>query len=215
MNISRKTTFAAGAVMALVLGSGTAYASTAGIFHLGATNRSHTMSVLKNSNGPALMLRSKEKTPPFRVNRAIKVPRLNADRLDGRHASSFALTAGAFGTVLATGVGMVDADNNGVPEQISAVATCPAGTRLTGGGASDFTEAGVTWFSAPVPGSSWQVAVTTDNIAGTELDVSAFAICYNPRGAVPSARVATTRADVLEHLSPALRQKLFAKTTLR
>ena len=38
MNVSRKTTFAAGAIMALILGSGTAYAATGGNFRLGEAN---------------------------------------------------------------------------------------------------------------------------------------------------------------------------------
>lgn len=215
MNVSRKTSFAAGAVMALVLGSGTAYAATGGDFHLGGMNRSSSLTTLQNTHGSALMMKSKEETPPFRVNRGVMVPHLNANLLGGKKEGAFALKAGGVGVITATGVGLGDADSNGSPEEVSAIATCPAGTVRTGGGALDQTPTGgVTWANAPSGATSWIVNVTTSNdpldIANPS-DVKATVLCYNPRGPVESRTVVTTRSQVLAHATPAMKDKLLSR----
>jgi hypothetical protein len=210
MNVSRKTSFAAGAVMALILGSSTAYAATGGDFRLGAVNRAGHMSTLQSTHGPALMLKSGEEAPPFRVNRGVMVPNLNASMVGGRHENAFALKAGGVAVITATGLGL-DNDSNGFPEEVSAVATCPAGTVRTGGGALDQTNNGVTWMSAPSGGGSWQVNVTTDNTSAQEADVKAMVMCYNPRGPVESRTLQTTRSQVFAHLTPGMRDKLLGR----
>jgi hypothetical protein len=99
MRVSRKTSFAAGAMAALVLGSGTAYAATGGSLILGMSNKAGATSVLSNKNGVALSLNSKSGTPSLKVNRSVKVPNLNADMVDGLSAGSFALAKGNTGHV--------------------------------------------------------------------------------------------------------------------
>ena len=90
MNIRTATAFAAGAVVALVLGTGTAYAANGGSFVLGGNNYESREASLNNSNGTALTLRSKSGTPSLKVNRTTKVPNLNADLVDGLSSADIA-----------------------------------------------------------------------------------------------------------------------------
>jgi hypothetical protein len=196
MQISRKTSFAAGAVMALVLGSGTAYAATGGTFILGKANTAGTTTVLSNAKGTALMLNSKSGTPSLKVNRTTKVPNLNADLLDGISSNSLALTSGRTGYVTAPGT-WADLDGDGVDDVILAVADCPAGSMLTGGGSSDFTSTGVVVDDSPFGGGSW-VAVALADPTDVASDLEAHAVCYNPRGRVAGAVAARTSAKTTD-----------------
>ncbi len=216
MNISRKTSFAMGAIMALVLGSGTAYAATGSDFLIGKTNHARKTTVLVNSEGTALFLKSDEGKPPLKVNRAVKVPKLNADKLDGRSEAAFALASGGFGTITAKGLGS-DGDSNGIPETISAIATCPAGTQRTGGGVTDLNDNSVMFLSAPTGTNSWMAVTLNDNaeINTTQNNLSASVICYNPRGPVASVNGRTTKSDLAAEVPPALRQKILSKTATR
>ena len=58
MNIRTTTAFATGAIFALVLGTGTAYAANGGNFKLGGNNYESREASLNNSGGTALTLRS-------------------------------------------------------------------------------------------------------------------------------------------------------------
>jgi hypothetical protein len=196
MQISRKTSFAAGAVMALVLGSGTAYAATGGTFILGKANAAGTTTVLSNAKGTALTLNSKSGTPSLKVNRTTKVPNLNADLLDGISSSSLALTSGRTGSVTAPGT-WVDMDGDGTSDVIMAVADCPAGSMLTGGGNSDFTSTGVIVDNSPLDAGSW-VAVALADPTDVASDLEAHAVCYNPRGRVAGAVAARTTAKATD-----------------
>lgn len=72
------------AYMALFMAmSGTAVAATGGTFILGKSNSADTVSTLTSSSGSPLSLRSPAGSAPLRVNRSVKVERLNADLLDG------------------------------------------------------------------------------------------------------------------------------------
>ena len=216
MNVSRKTSFAMGAIMALVLGSGTAYAATGGDLLIGRYNHASKKTVLINHEGTALVLKSHEGKPPFKVNRRVKVPRLNADEVDGRSEWEFALASGGFGTITAKGDGS-DSDFNGIPEQITAVATCPSGTHRTGGGVTDLNDNTILFVSAPSGENAWIAVTLNDNtdINTTENNLSSFAVCYNPRGSVTSVTTRTTRSDILKQVSPALRRKIDAKVANR
>jgi hypothetical protein len=190
MHISRKTSFAAGALMALVLGSGTAYAATGGTFILGKSNTAGATTVLSNANGTALTLNSKNGTPSLKVNRTTKVPNLNADLVDGLDSSSFALATGKTGYVTAAGT-WEDLDGDGISDIITAIAQCPAGSMLTGGGRSDFTTTGVVVDSRPIGAGGWVVAALADT-TDVASDIEAYAVCYNPKGRVAGAAPART-----------------------
>jgi hypothetical protein len=69
--------------------SGTAVAATGGTFILGKSNAASTVTSLTNSEGTALVLRSPAGTAPLAVNRTVRVKNLNADMVDGKHASDF------------------------------------------------------------------------------------------------------------------------------
>lgn len=185
MRPNTMTSFAAGAICALVIGSGTAYAATGGKFILGKSNQAGATSTLTNKSGTALSLNSKAGTAPLKVNSAVKVARLNADKLDGKDSTAFASAAGKTGYV--TGDGQwADLDEDGYYDTIVAFAECPAGTKLTGGGQSDWTATGVVATSQPLGDGTWAVAVFADP-ADSAADVAAYAVCYNPHGAVRGA----------------------------
>jgi hypothetical protein len=194
MKISRTVSFGMGAVMALVIGSGTAYAATGGKFILGKSNTAGKTTKLTNPNGSALALYSKSGTPSLKVNRTTKVPNLNSDRLDGLDQSSFARAAGQTNSV--SGVGeLLDLTlpADGTPDIIAAFATCPAGTRLTGGGGDDFTSDGVMWTTSPASRTTWVVSTTSATLTAENAEnLIAYAQCYNPRGAVPGGELRTS-----------------------
>jgi hypothetical protein len=215
--------FAAGAVFALVVGSGTAVAATGGKLILGHSNTAGATTSLTNSSGTALSLSSKSGTAPLKVNRSTKVTNLNSDSVDGLDSSALARTAGKTGSFDTTGQ-LVDTDGDGSKDAIVAYAGCPSGTQMTGGGASDYTGSGYLVSSAPdldtdtgVGTEGWLVVVGVDPAANESADdVSASVVCYNPQGAVAGGygRVTTPRA-ALAHLSPTLDRALQAKAAAR
>ena len=188
MKISRPVAFGVGVIMTLVIGSGTAYAATGGKFILGKSNSAGKTTSLTNKHGTALSLSSKAGTPSLKVNRTTKVPNLNSDMVDGLDGSRLALTTGQTNFVSASGF-VVPADPDaGTPAFIAALAVCPAGTQLTGGGGEDDTAGGTLWLTAPgLYRDEWIVASTqtTADVDNAAL-VFAYAQCYNPRGAVPT-----------------------------
>jgi hypothetical protein len=175
VKLSKTGAFAAGVVATLVIGSGTAVAANGKGFVLGRSNHATATSTLTNGKGTPLKLNAKKGSAPLAVNSNTRVPNLNADRLDGIDGSGVALTAGRTGTIRAA-----DTDRDG-----AATATCPPGTRLTGGGG--LSMAGYLEYSGPDfyrPETSWTV---TDYMSAGQDGIYAFAVCYNPRGAVPGA----------------------------
>lgn len=213
MKVSRPTAFTAGAIVALVLGSGTAVAATGGKFILGKSNSATTTTVLTNTRGTALQLNSKAGTPALKVSNATKVPNLNADRLDGLDSGALALASGQTNTVQGMTFS-IDVDEDGAGDVIVSVAVCPTGTRLTGGGGDDFTSDGNLFSNSPLDKTTWFVGSTTTNLAATEEDVLAYAVCYNPRGSVPggsfrvsAAEAAKTQAHAIDLLKERLAPK--------
>jgi hypothetical protein len=191
MSIRTTTAFAAGAIAALVIGSGTAYAATGGKFILGRSNAATSTTTLSNNYGTALNLTSKAGTPSLRVNRNTKVPLLNSDLLDGLDSGSFARATSA-GTVRDTGY--VDDGGTADPadDAVIALAICPAGSQVMGGGGADFTDDGVLFYSAPDGSDAWLVVSSTATLTGSNaLNVEAYARCWNPRANVAgNARLA-------------------------
>lgn len=105
---SRTTTVLLAAVLLVGGLNVAAYAATGGNFLLGRANSATRTSTLSNIGfGPALSLQSRSNTPPLAVNSTKRVAKLNADMVDGKHASSFQPKIGApvwHNLTLATGV---------------------------------------------------------------------------------------------------------------
>jgi hypothetical protein len=176
--------FIAGAVVAVVLGTGTAYAANGGVFRLGRSNSATSATSLTNSNGTALKLSSKAGQPSLQVNRNAKVPSLNSDLLDGIDSGSFA-RATTVGSIIDTGF----VDNGGTADPaddaVIAMAVCPAGSQVVGGGGGDFTDDGILYFSGPDAGDAWLVVSSTAGLNATNAaNVEAYARCWNPRANV-------------------------------
>jgi len=156
----------------LALG-GTAYAANGGSFLLGRNNAASVTSILTDTGAsPALTLRPKAGYPPIATSSKVKSPNLNADLIDGLDSTQLARVGGSTGFIVAD-----DEDLDG-----EATATCPAGTRLTGGGGIAGGADNVLWASAPAAVRTWGAAAVP---AGE--DLAAYAICYSPTGAVPGA----------------------------
>ena len=188
MSIRNATAFAAGAIVALVLGTGTAYAANGGRFILGGNNYETREASLNNSTGTALTLRSKSGTPSLKVNRTTKGPSLNADLLDGVSSSSLVFTTTQLGTITAPGfVADNETPSDTTDDFIVAVAECPSGTQVMGGGADDITDDGVLLSSFPdtsVDPQAW-VAISSATPTQDNADAfTAFARCWDPSGNV-------------------------------
>ncbi len=78
--------------MAVVLGLDyVSLAATGKSLLLGRSNSANAItSLTRTTNGPALSLNSRPGQPGLRVNRPVKVPNLNADRVDGLDSAVFA-----------------------------------------------------------------------------------------------------------------------------
>ncbi len=77
------------AAAVLLLGANvTAYAATGKPLLLGKSNNTTKTTTLASKRGPALSLRTAVTAPPMRVTSPRLVTRLNADQVDGYHASS-------------------------------------------------------------------------------------------------------------------------------
>jgi hypothetical protein len=188
-----------------VLGTGTAYAANGGIFRLGRSNSATAITTLTNTQGTALKLSSKAGQPSLRVNRSTKVPSLNSDLLDGVDSGSFARVT-TVGSI--AGTGFVDDGGTSDPadDAVIAVAVCPAGSQVVGGGGSDLTDDGVLFYSAPDAGDAWLVVSSTAGLNATNAaNVEAYARCWSPRADVGS----NTRMTQAQHtVSPAGRRAI-------
>lgn len=217
MRSSKLGFFAAGAVTALVLGGGTAFAATGGNFILGRSNAATATTTLTNSAGTALAVNSKAGTPTLKVGNTVRVPSLNADMVDGVHAGSFARTAGRTGSFDFAGQA-VDSDGNGKTDTIVASGACPSGTQLTGGGMVDSTQSGITVVNAPNGDpESWVVAVSVDEaVAENPADVTASVVCYKPTGPIAgSYGIAPRQLDATSALSDTTMRRLAVKAAAR
>lgn len=213
-SVRPSSAFIAGAVVALVLGTGTAYAANGGIFRLGKSNSATATTTLTNTRGTALQLNSKAGRPSLRVNRSTKVPSLNADLLDGIDSGSFARVT-KVGSISDTGF----VDDGGTPADTSddavvAVAVCPTGSQVVGGGGADFTDDGIMFYSEPDGDDAWVVVSSTAGLTDANAaNVEAYARCWNPRANVASDTGATegqaqTQAQTQHSLSSAARRAI-------
>lgn len=183
MNVRTAGAFAAGAVVALVLGTGTTYAANGGHFVLGRTNNATTYSTLTNSQGTALVARSKAGKPSILVSDTARVPKLNADMVDGLDSSDLARDVNV-GTVVAVGELIQNGTTETDDDYIEGVAHCPAGSQVMGGGADDFTEDGVLVSSVPEGNRSWYAVSSATPTEENASRFRVFARCWNPQADV-------------------------------
>ena len=180
------TGIAVGVIATLVIGSGTAYAANGGTFRLGKSNKATKLTTLSNSKGTPLSLKAGRNKAPLKVNSRKRVVKLNADQVDGKSASAFALASGKTGVIVALGG---DEDSPGPNYAYAvAVATCPKGTLLTGGGGITQYTGDYLWYTGPGQRpNTWEVDSNGDGVANNGKELLAYAVCYNPRGAVKGA----------------------------
>jgi hypothetical protein len=191
----KSVSFIAGVVVAAVVlgGGGVAWAANGNPLILGQSNKAGKTTKIVDTKGTPLGLTAKAGKAPLTVNTGTKVTNLNADTVDGLSSGSFARTSGQFGIIPAEGV-FQDIDGDLIMDTLWAIATCPAGTKLTGGGSTNFT-GNTTVISAPQDGAYYGVSFADPTVDATD-DVSAYAICYNPKGAVSGAQAFTAKAKI-------------------
>lgn len=180
--------FAAGVAATVLVAGGSAYAATGGTFILGKANTAETPTTLKNTgSGPVLKLPSSTagQSPLGVSSTSGRVTNLNADKVDGQHASAFALASGKTGTIFASGT-PIDFEGDGVTDGYAAFAWCPSGTKVTGGGFDVYTVSGALINRPDTENNGWLV-FSFAGASETGDDVVAWAQCYNPRGSVPGS----------------------------
>lgn len=207
----RPAAFLAGFLAAIVLtgGGAAAYAANGGSLLIGRSNSGTAVTTLTNTRGTPMKLVAKPGYPPLAVNSTTTVPYLSADRLDGLSSGSFALTGGQTGQVLG-GSDWFDVDGDGTADPSEGVifswAYCPPGTKMTGGGTENYTT-GVNFVDAPDDDNGWVALTDASEVDGDiPSDLMTWAVCYNPRGAVPGASRAAAKSS--PHLSAAMRAKI-------
>jgi hypothetical protein len=221
--------FIVGFVAAIVLTGGgvAAYAANGGSLLIGRSNSGTAVTTLTNSAGTPLSLRAKTGYPPFAVNSSKTVANLNADWIDGINGVNLVQRTGPYSATTGNIYGDTDwapldptADPPGPPDENSdmliSVATCPTGTKLTGGGVDNFTSTGFTLVDSP-DANSWYVFVSVADTHGADdlpENVTAYAVCYNPRGLVSGGQPNARAAKPALTLSPAMKDKL-ARATAR
>lgn len=123
--------------------SGTAVAATGGTFLLGRSNRATATTALTNSAGVPLRLNAKTGYAPLSVNSGIRVPYLNADRLDGLDSGQLqrrvtGTCVGAIGSIGSTGAVGCRVMNTTVVTSgvgnLGGSVQCPVGSKVVGGG---------------------------------------------------------------------------------
>jgi hypothetical protein len=210
MNIRTVTAFTAGAIVALVLGTGTAYAANGGNFKLGGNNYESRGASLNNSAGTALTLRSKAGTPSLKVNQTTKVPNLNADMVDGLSSGEIARNVGV-GTATATGEVYDNGTTDTSDDFIAALAVCPGTSQVMGGGADDMTDDGVLLASSPDLDDAWFAVSSATPTQDNAANFTAYARCWNP-----IANVTDTNArQGARALSPSAKRLLSGMTRTR
>jgi hypothetical protein len=217
--------FVVGFVAAIVLTGGgvAAYAANGGSLLIGRSNTGTAVTTLTNSAGTPMSLRAKTGYPPFAVNSSKTVTNLNADWIDGINGVNLVQRTGPYSATTGNIFGTSDwaptdpSDPTSPPDPttnlIISVATCPLGTKLTGGGVDNFTSTGFTLVDSP-DANSWVVYVTVsddpvvDDPEDVPANVTAYAVCYNPRGLVSGGQPNALTAKSAISLSPKMKDKL-------
>jgi hypothetical protein len=207
-NNSKVPSFLAGVLVALLLGTGGAYAATGGNFLLGKSNSATKTTTLKNTKGTPLALSGKG--APLKVSSKTKVANLNTDLIDGLDSSAFARSTGKTGAFDFYGTA-VDLDGNGLADALIGGATCPAGTQATGGGVTDLSATGIGFINAPDTEEAWLGAVLINEGSGdTGTDLIVSVVCYSPNGTrltgsykPQAAKVTTAQVRVVKRYAAA------------
>jgi hypothetical protein len=176
MRVRSAALFAIGAATGLFL-TGVGHAADGSSLLLGRVNTASRITSLSNASGSALSLLSDANSPPLRVNSHAKVAHFNADLLDGRDSSAFALSGGRSGVIVGN-----TSDDDGLAN----TAACPAGTFATGGGGYATGPRDYLDYSGPDHDDAG-VIVPNSWLVVADGDATAWVVCYNPRGAVPGA----------------------------
>ena len=192
--LSTPAVIVATAAATAVLVTATSAAAITYYVKLNQVNYGTAQTTIKNANGTPLGLYAKTGYAPLYVNSTKAVARLNADYVDGLHASAFARSTGKTGIIYAADKGAV----------------CPAGTIATGGGGALFhydvtapNDESKYVYDIPINYSGPDINATTGALIpnswivlpadGTTLyGIDAYVVCYNPNGAVPGAVTAST-----------------------
>jgi len=178
----KRTILAASAIVAvgcIAIPTG-AYAANGGSWLLGRSNSESATTTVTHSGGTPLSLNAKSGYAPLKVNSSKVVTNLNADKVDGYSASSFAMRSGRTGTIAHDG----SIDGLG--------AKCPTGTVFVSGGGFAPGAADYIYYSGP----DWN-AVTDALIPNSWIVISDTGVgvsnvtCYQPSGA-PIPGVATS-----------------------
>lgn len=218
--------FAAGAVVGIVVVAtvtGTAYAATGGTFILGRANGASTTTSLSNGGGTALSLGGGAGKPALAVNNTVKVPRLNADLLDGldgsqlqRRVSGTCLPGFSVRAISPAGAVTCDdqqasivSDDSAIDEASGTspgfgVAVCPDGYVVVGGGfqvgTSDTSPVGIADVARPVTFQAPDGSVAEIYVVSLRnVDGSAYTA-----GGIVSARCAY--GNVTDTSAPAVRR---------
>jgi hypothetical protein len=188
----RPGSFVAGIVVAVVFvgGGSAAYAANGGSLLLGKGNTAAKTTKLSSSKTP-LSLSASHGRAPLAVNSSGKVAKLNVDKLDGLDSTAFVKTTAPVGVVRAQGA-FQDVNGDGTADALFAMATCPAGTKLTGGGVENFTGFATLAGAPTTDRTSWLVASLADG-TNTADDLVASALCFSPKGTIPGLSFYTTR----------------------
>ncbi|MDT4911005.1 MAG: hypothetical protein QOC66_133 [Pseudonocardiales bacterium] len=219
----RPVGFIVGFVAAIVVTGGgvAAYAANGGSVLIGRSNYGTAVTTLTNTAGTPLRLQAGSTAyPPFSVNSPKMVTSLNSDMLGNWHGISYAFSAMAHTGNITADSDWAPNDVTGVPDPTThtliAVATCPSGTKLTGGGYDNYTT-GVTFINS-ADTNSW-VVISDANPDATPTpdaptDLTAYAVCYNPRGAVSGAQTnARTAKPALSATVQAKLARIVAKNS--
>jgi hypothetical protein len=206
----KSVSFIAGVVVAaLVLGGGgVALAATGSPLILGHSNKAGKITKIVDRKGTPLGLTAKAGRAPLKVNTGTKVTNLNADTVDGWTSATFARASGQFGIIIAEGVFLdLTDDNVDNPDVLAAIAECPTGTKVTGGGTDNFTDLPAA-INSPDVGVWISAVFGIDPTAHTTDELLAYAICYNPKGAVPGALTFTAKTKIPATVTQRLTQAM-------
>jgi hypothetical protein len=193
MRMPRPTHSGVVAYLALLVAlSGTAVAANGSPFLLGRKNHETSPATITSASGPAVRFNTAPGTPPFTVNRPVKVARLNADLLDGKSARAFLPRGGkAVNADLLDGLDSGEFQRNLQVNLVTAVVheyygavDCPTGWVATGGGfANEVVPSGqvvridrnsprTSLFGEPIGWSVWAQTNEFENVQRT-----IYAVC--------------------------------------